>query len=408
MAGTGLSQLLTIASSPILTRLYNPFEFGKLAFFMSACALISIFSTGRYELAIMLPKNEKTAFNLLIFVIALSLCLNSSLLIIFFFVGDYLLSLINNPITYSSLLLIPFGSFFISIFQGINFWLNRQNEYNLISASRIAQSTSTLLLSIVIGFLGYKSYGLISGFIIGTITSIFPLYKILTKHWKLFSIRHIVGCSKIYISYPKFMMPTAFMDTFAMQAPIFFITKFFNSIVVGAYSLAFRIVTAPMALISGAIGQVYFQKITSLVNNNIKLNFTLIKTTKILSLISFFIFLPFLTYGSKIFEFVFGLEWAVAGEYVEIISFAMIIRFVVSPLSTIFISTNNLKLGAFWQILYFFTTIIMFYFGRDLDINKLLWLYVGHEIILYSIYFILMMYVTYKFDKKILCAELAV
>jgi O-antigen/teichoic acid export membrane protein len=95
MAGTGLSQLLTIASSPILTRLYNPFEFGKLAFFMSACALISIFSTGRYELAIMLPKNEKTAFNLLIFVIALSLCLNSSLLIIFFFVGDYLLSLIN-------------------------------------------------------------------------------------------------------------------------------------------------------------------------------------------------------------------------------------------------------------------------------------------------------------------------
>lgn len=406
IAGTGFSQLLTVACSPLLTRIYSPLEFGKLAFFMSTCAILSILSTGRYELAIMLPKTHKKAFNILLLTSFLAFFINFIILLFFLFFGDFLLKLFNNPINLSTLLYIPIGTFFLACFQALNLWLTRSKKFKALSTIRIAQSLITIVVSLALGILGSKAFGLITSFIVGSAVSIIPLIYIILKERSLFSIKYILSGAKKYISYPAVMMITAFMDTFAMQAPVFFITNYFSSLVVGAYSLAFRIVTAPIGIISGAIGQVYFQKITSMVNvTQNSIYPTLIKTAKILLVISLALFLPFFGFGRYIFGFIFGANWVNAGEYVEIISIAMMVRFVVSPLSTVFISTSNLKIAALWQTTYFFTTIVMFLFGRNLEIKKLLSLYAIHEIILYTIYFGLIVFVSKKFDKKILCVD---
>jgi O-antigen/teichoic acid export membrane protein len=125
----------------------------------------------------------------------------------------------------------------------------------------------------------------------------------------------------------------------------------------------------------------------------------------VLLIISLALFLPFVGFGRHIFGFIFGVNWVDAGEYVEIISIAMMVRFVVSPLSSVFISTSYLKVAASWQTLYFFTTIALFFIGRNLEIKKLLSFYVVHEVILYILYFSLMVFVSKKFDNRILCVD---
>ena len=62
MTGTALSMGISLLSSPILSRLYNPDQFGLLTTFTSVYSVLLIAATCRYELAILLPKEEKEAF----------------------------------------------------------------------------------------------------------------------------------------------------------------------------------------------------------------------------------------------------------------------------------------------------------------------------------------------------------
>jgi O-antigen/teichoic acid export membrane protein len=403
ITGIGLSLIIPIIFSPVLTRLYAPEHFGSLAFFMASSSIGAIVSTGRYELAIMLPKDNEEAINLLIVTIFLSLLLSILIFILLFLFGTNLLVFLNYPLTFTTVLLIPIGIFTSGCFQGLNYWLNRNSEFSSISKYRIFQASTIVFFSLLLAFIKGIEEGLIFSFLIGMFFSVFPLVNIIRKNKKFISIGKIFEVSKKYSNYPKLLMPTGLFDVIAMQAPIFFITKFFSKLVTGSYSLAFRMVSAPISVISGAFGQVFYNQIVSEVKNGERTSCVIFKTAKQLTFFSLALFVPIFFFGQEIFKIVFGPNWADAGKYVEIISFAMMIRFIVSPLSTTFLATNSLKLGAFWQTLYVSTTLILFFYCANFEIEKLLFIYTIHEIILYLIYLVLIIIVSKKFDKKNIC-----
>ena len=64
MTGTTLSQMIPIVISPILTRIYNPEDFGIYAIFLAIITILGSIISGRYELAIMLPKSDEDAINI--------------------------------------------------------------------------------------------------------------------------------------------------------------------------------------------------------------------------------------------------------------------------------------------------------------------------------------------------------
>ena len=63
ITGTGLAQLITIIFSPLLTRVYSEDQFGNFAFLLAICSILSHLVNGRYDVSIMLPKNEEDAIN---------------------------------------------------------------------------------------------------------------------------------------------------------------------------------------------------------------------------------------------------------------------------------------------------------------------------------------------------------
>ena len=86
MTGTTISLAIPIAISPVLTRIYTPQDFGVFALYMAITTIIAVLVTGRYELAIMLPKKDENAVDILILSLIISLVVSLiSFLIIFFF-----------------------------------------------------------------------------------------------------------------------------------------------------------------------------------------------------------------------------------------------------------------------------------------------------------------------------------
>ena len=64
MTGTTIAQAIPIAISPILTRLYTPEDFGVVGLFGAISGIFGAIATGKYELAIMLPKKDEDAINI--------------------------------------------------------------------------------------------------------------------------------------------------------------------------------------------------------------------------------------------------------------------------------------------------------------------------------------------------------
>ncbi len=61
MTGTGIAQAIPIAIIPILTRMFSPEDFGLLALYAACVSILGVVATGRYEIAIMLPKDDEDA-----------------------------------------------------------------------------------------------------------------------------------------------------------------------------------------------------------------------------------------------------------------------------------------------------------------------------------------------------------
>ena len=64
MSGSILAQAIPLIVAPILTRLYTPEEFGVYALFFSIVSILTIVATARYEMAIMLPKSNRTSMSI--------------------------------------------------------------------------------------------------------------------------------------------------------------------------------------------------------------------------------------------------------------------------------------------------------------------------------------------------------
>ena len=65
ISGTSIAQIIPILIAPILSRLYSPEDFGLYAFYIGIVGVLSVISTFKYEMAIIIPKNKLVVNQLL-------------------------------------------------------------------------------------------------------------------------------------------------------------------------------------------------------------------------------------------------------------------------------------------------------------------------------------------------------
>ena len=98
VTGTTLAQVIAVLASPLLTRLYGPEAFGFLALSTSIItSIIRVVACMRYELAIMLPKTDEEAANLLGLSLLCVTVITGLTVPALYFGGDALLSLRGAP-----------------------------------------------------------------------------------------------------------------------------------------------------------------------------------------------------------------------------------------------------------------------------------------------------------------------
>lgn len=211
--------------------------------------------------------------------------------------------------------------------------------------------------------------------------------KNISAHISHFGFSDLKRNASEYKKFPLFASWAALLNTGAVQMPVFMITKYFGSSITGLFSFTFKVISIPMTLVSSSISQVMFQKVAVMHNEKPELLFYFVLKMFLLLLVLSIPFVMTLTFwGVEIFSFVFGEQWALAGNFAAILSVAVAIRFAVSPLSSVLALEHNVRKGAAWHVIRFVTLTTTLIFFKDQDIKFFLQVFVIHEVVLYSLY----------------------
>ncbi len=348
-SGTAIAQVLPILLSPFLSRIYAPEDFAVFALVTAVISIVATFSTFRLELATVIPENEDEARTLFstalvsnLLVVAISLLFIGALLILSD--GYNLINGVNNNL----FLYIPAGIWVLGWYQTSNYWSTRHKTYLNNAISKIVQAVTTVLFSIGMGLIIPGAEGLIIGFVSGYFLGLVVLLIRQRKGIQLNELHHysFKASKAILHKFRNFIFvntPHSLMGVFADQGIVYVIESFFDKMIVGSFSFAFRYTKAPLGIITTSISQVFFEEASSAANAGKDVRPIMYKIQRSLFLLGIVPFVLLMFYMPDLFAFVFSDKYYHAGEISRILLPWLFLNLLMSPVSTITLVFNKQK-----------------------------------------------------------------
>jgi O-antigen/teichoic acid export membrane protein len=354
-SGTLLGQGLAIIASPLLTRIYDPSDFGGLAIFISILSVLVVVVSLKYQMAIPLDADDGMATNLLALSVAIVFMMTFFSGACLFFFGDELTGFLKMQALKPYLWTIPVSLFGAGIYQALQYWAIRKQDFQLIAQNSISKGIGTVSTQIAAGLLMSGPLGLLLGDAVGRISGSGVL---LSQFWK--NDRKLlknVTAKKMKISafryknFPLISSLSGLINTAGLQVAPIMLASFYDAGMVGWFSLTQRVIGVPMQIVGTSVSQVYLSEMTLLKRESPeKLRGLFISQAKKLAL---FGGAPILLIGLSsplFFSFIFGAAWEEAGRYAQILSIMFSIQFVVGPLSQTLTILECQVLQFFWDV----------------------------------------------------------
>ena len=319
VSGSALAQLVGLACAPILTRLYTPEEFGLLGIFMAVSAVAATIATLRYDLAIILPRKDASAWSLLRLAGSWTIVAVLLALIVLYPLRYSLAELVDAPglaryFVWLPLLVLTSGWLSLATHWGI-----RKKRFRALSTTAVSTCVLGNSYKIGGGLMGFGGGVLIVGTFIQQAVHLAVLAFQLRKEIPAepYDSAEAWAQAREHRSFPLYRMPQDALASFAYNLPNLLLAAYFSPVVVGFFLLAHRVVQAPIGLIREAVRQVFYQQATELHHAGVDLLRATIRMTLGLGAICVPLVALLWLLGPQFFGFVFGAEWAIAGSYAQ-------------------------------------------------------------------------------------------
>ena len=336
-AGTVLAQAITIASTPIITRLYGPEAFGVLGLFTAIIAIITPLSAFSYPIAIVLPRDDSEAIGIAKLSLLIAAITSACVFLIILIWDDWILGTFKVAQLNGYVYLIPLAMFFSALLAVASQWIIRKKLYVLKSKVAVGHSIILNSLKAIIGAV-YPLAGVLIG--AATFNSILHSSMIfISLHKKTGSIffnntttdYSYINLLSRYKDFFIYRTPQVFLNASSQSIPVLMLTSFFGASAAGFYSLAKLALAAPAALLGEAVSSVFYPKFNETYRDSAGALELFIKATLFLALIGIIPFSIVFIFGPDFFSFVFGDAWEVAGGYAQWLSIWLYFGFINRP-----------------------------------------------------------------------------
>ena len=311
LTGSALASLVSLVALPFLTRIYTPEILGVGAVYIACHSLIVVLASGRYSMAVPLPKRHETAIYVFWLVVGLSFSVGILATVIFIIFGGVLADTLSVPeLSYW----LPFLGITVpiaAILETVNYWLIRQKKYKKRAVLAFIQAVILITFQLLAGLLIKPDVPVyMMALVFGMFTSMFVVV-VFNIHDFLYRCRwsRLVKVACYYSRLPKHLFTTAFPNTASVISLPLIISAMSGPAIAAIYSISTQLVGKPLNIISSAIWQVIYGLLGANAKNE-KDNITLLRT--VYSSTTFLYSIPLLLIATfpELFQKLLGENWA--------------------------------------------------------------------------------------------------
>jgi len=345
MSGTALAHVVTFLATPLITRLFLKESLGDWQLYISTVTLFGVVASLKYEMSIVLPKDENQSNELAVLSLASLLVFSLVFTLILSVWGKKVLGLLKAESLYPFLYFISLGVFVFGLWQAVQYVFVRRKKFGVLAANKVVQVAVMHIIAVVIGFFKPSPAVLIVSQILGWTLAAAVLFFGRPVTFNV-PIKRLWQSAKTYKKFPTVNTSMVFMNTLSLQLPVFMLSRFFGTDIVALYAMANRIVNIPLFMIGRSVQQVYFQSASEAKHHGRDALLSVYKST--VKKLALFALVPLgilLFFGPPIARIYFGPGYQEAGVYMQIITFWMFFQFINSPISTTFTILDKQQIG---------------------------------------------------------------
>lgn len=368
-SGTATAQMLVMLVHILLARIYTPEDFGVFALYTSATGVIIVLAGARYEMATMLPTHDVDAR--VIQTLALRIIVFSAAVTTLAALACYPWLAARDSI----------GSWQATAFLGAgvtvglsatlaarSFWLTRTERYGILAANRVLQSGSSAIGQLLCGLAGLGgALGLMTGQVAGQLVAVLRLRartpELRQDLSEIAEGRPIPTLREMAVRYRRMPLlngPNAVVDALRVNGINILIAQVAVS-QLGQFDQAWRLLQVPVALVTGAVAQVFFRTLTTVEPGQMRpLVMRLVHRAALAAIIPFTLIF-FLS--PTLFPLVLGPQWDQAGYFAQALTPWLAMTVMTSPISQVFIVTERQQWLLGFAIVYCVVPLAILYFS---------------------------------------------
>ncbi|HEX2220723.1 MAG TPA: lipopolysaccharide biosynthesis protein [Gemmatimonadales bacterium] len=334
-SGTAVAQLLLVLAVPVLTRLYTPADYGVLAVYSSTLAVLVVLASLRYEAAIPLPDDERTAGSLLVLTLGILAAMAALVSMLVWLLGDAFVTAVNVPALRPYLWLIPAGFVGAGAYQMLSYWAIRHREFRRVARTRLSQGGGQVVVQIALGIGGAGALGLIVGDLVGRVAGAGGLALAALRRRPVEGVTP-ASIRAVATRYRRFPLLTTWSGLFnigSLQLASIVFSAAFGAAAAGLYAISFKVLVLPTMLVAQAVGQVFLSRAARLTAEPAHLRRLTERTALGLFAAGLPAFLTVALAGPQLFAVVLGREWEESGRYAQVLAPWFALWLVSNPLS---------------------------------------------------------------------------
>lgn len=337
--GTATAQFITIATMPVVTRLYTPGDLGVATIFLSFFGFWASNLSLRYEYAILIARDdlESHVIRRLGFILVLAMSVIGFPMLIWLRQTDILgFGLLPQWVPFvASPILAGYGLFMVN-----RAWALRGGLVREITNASVSRAVAGSASQIILGVFSAGVVGLFAAQLVASWSAMMQMGAAVGRHFlpsKPYSIGldQLLAAAGRYKKFPVLEAPSAWIDQLGMLLPIPMIASLHGAAAAGWYGLARMIISIPNSQIGNAVADVFQVELASALASGDAVRARLLfwKFARNLALGGFFPFAIIAVSAVSVVPWIFGAAWREAGVATALIAPWAYFSLMVSPLS---------------------------------------------------------------------------
>ena len=346
-SGNAMSMAIPFLAAPVLSRIYEPADYGHLSYLMAACGILGCFATLEVHQAIFAEKDPEEASATAWTALVIGATLSAAVLGV---VGATMAAtdLLAGPRAWAAV--APLALSATAAQATAERLANLDRRYTSIAVLRTSRVLLSTTLAIAVGLRVSGSTGLLVAY------SFSQAVSLLASIWLLKTSSTLRACPPVstlratlrrHRQFAACGLPTNFIERWAEQLPILAFAQLGAPDSSGSFNRARMLVTSPITLAISSVSSVYQERASRVFHRTGSCQTEARQTTALLALAG----LPVLVIGMILcrpfIDFFLGPDWGDAGTFALILAPMLYVRAVVAPISTAYGFARQQKLDLF-------------------------------------------------------------